>query len=383
MASSVPSTDAFCESFPIQPTKVPGQPTYDSLTRLRNELKQNAASIPSNRGGGSHGYLGTVMSATMYDTVAPNQPFTLAAYPGAQPLLAAATTTAQINESVRQHSEHLREWREYTNIHNALKKQLTEAIEPVYLRSQRDRHVGFANKTLRELFAFLFQAYGQLTPQTLVDNQASMQKPWDPNTPFETLIEQIEDAMEVADAATQAYTDAQVLTLAYTLVYNTGLYFDECKAWNAKSAADKTWDLFKLFFLQAQAELRLQQTATSSRNGFSAFVNDQENETNETLANIATAQAADRQAFCQLVTTNSELAEQLRTALTDISSLKNMVLNKQPRKPRKPHNSYCWTHGFRVADDHTSQSCKNQQAGHQSSATKDNTMGGSTAGQTN
>ena len=57
-----------------------------------------------------------------------------------------------------------------------------------------------------------------------------MQQPWDPNTPFETLIEQIEDAMEVADAATQAYTDAQVLTLAYTLVYNTGLYFNECKS---------------------------------------------------------------------------------------------------------------------------------------------------------
>jgi hypothetical protein len=165
----------------------------------------------------------------MYETVSPGQPFTLAAYPGAQPLLAATTTTAQINEAVRQHSEHLCEWCEYTNIHKALKKQLTEAIEPVYLPSQRDRHIGFANKSLRELFTYLFQAYGQLTPQTLVDNQASMQKPWDPNTPFETLIEQIEDAMEVADAATQAYADAQIPTLAYTLVYNMGLYFDECK----------------------------------------------------------------------------------------------------------------------------------------------------------
>jgi hypothetical protein len=119
----------------------------------------------------------------------------------------------------------------------------------------------------------------------------------------------------------------------------------------------------------------------SSRNGFSAYIHDQENETNETLANIATSQAANCQAFCQLITTNSELAEQLRTALTDISSLKNLVLNKQPHKPRKPHNSYCWTHGFRIADGHTSQSCKNQRAGHQISTTKDNIMGGSTAGQ--
>jgi hypothetical protein len=42
-----------------------------------------------------------------------------------------------------------------------------------------------------------------------------MHQPWDPNTaPFETLIEQLEDGMELTDAAGQAYTDAQVLTLA-------------------------------------------------------------------------------------------------------------------------------------------------------------------------
>jgi hypothetical protein len=86
------------------------------------------------------------MSATMYDTVAPGQPFSLAAYPGAQPIIAAAATGTQTNKAVRQHLEHLRKWRKYTNIHNALKKQLTEAIEPVYLRSQRDQHVGLQTK---------------------------------------------------------------------------------------------------------------------------------------------------------------------------------------------------------------------------------------------
>jgi hypothetical protein len=99
--------------------------------------------------------------------------------------------------------------------------------------------VGFANKSLQELFAYLFQAYSKLTPQTLIDTQTNMQKPWDPNTPFGTLIDQLEDAMEVADVATQAYTNAQVLTLAYTLVYNIGLYFDECKSWNAMPTAEK------------------------------------------------------------------------------------------------------------------------------------------------
>jgi hypothetical protein len=132
-----------------------------------------------------------------------------------------------------------------------------------------------------------------------------------------------------------------------------------------------------------KAVLRLQQQATSAHLGFSAYVKDKENETFEALTNLATAQAADCQAFCNIVTTNLELAKQLRSALSDISSLKNLVLNKQPRKPRQPTNSYCWTHSVRVAKDHTSKTCKNQREGHQTGATKKDMMGGSIAGQSN
>jgi hypothetical protein len=71
------------------------------------------------------------------------------------------------------------------------KNQLTDAIKPIYLHFQQDRHVGFANKSLQEFFTSLVQAYGKLTPQTLMDNQTSMQTPWDPNTPFETLIKKL------------------------------------------------------------------------------------------------------------------------------------------------------------------------------------------------
>ena len=387
MSPSVPSTVDFIGSFPIQPVKITGIPTYATLTLLRNELQQNAATIPSNRGGGGNGYLGTIMSGPMYETIAPGQPFTIPAYPGAQPTVAGTATGPQINEAVRLHGESLREWREYTNIHNALKKQLEEAIEPVYLRSQRHRHVGFANRSVRELMAYLFQAYGQLNAQKLIDNQTAMNKDWDPSTPFETLIEQIEDAMEVADAATQAFSDAQILTLSYTLVYNTGLYFDECKEWKAKPAADKTWDEFKTFFLSAQAELREQQQATSGRLGFAAYGADKENQTADALACLGAAQEADRQAFCKLVITNSDLADQLKLALGEITSIKNLMHNNKTTntKPKtRPHNdNYCWTHGFRVADDHTSKTCKNPKPDHQQTATKTNQMGGSTAGSAN
>jgi hypothetical protein len=59
---------------------------------------------------------------------------------------------------------------------------------------------------------------------------ARLTAPWDPTTPFEHLIDQVEDTMELADAGNQPFfSPNQVVNTTYTLVFNTGLYFDKCK----------------------------------------------------------------------------------------------------------------------------------------------------------
>ena len=50
------------------------------------------------------------------------------------PTIPAGATAAQTGEVVRQHAETLREWKEYTNMQAALKKQLISAVDPIYLR---------------------------------------------------------------------------------------------------------------------------------------------------------------------------------------------------------------------------------------------------------
>ena len=115
------------------------------------------------------------------------------------------------------------------------------------------------------------------------------------------LLDQIDDAQDFASAAGQPYTSNQLLTNAYNLVYTTGLFFDDCKAWNRLPINQKTMDNFKTTFQQAQRELRDQQW-TAQQAGF------QENgiwcqptkthdhplqETAEALANLATATASD------------------------------------------------------------------------------------------
>ena len=68
--TSVPTPDEFIASFPnsnIPP--LTGEPNYDTLHELRQLLKENAASVASNRGGGVHGYLSIVVSAAVYTTL--------------------------------------------------------------------------------------------------------------------------------------------------------------------------------------------------------------------------------------------------------------------------------------------------------------------------
>ena len=92
---------------------------------------------------------------------------------------------------------------------------------------------------------------------------------WDANSPIEMLFNQIEDAQDFASAARQPYSNNQLLTMAYNLVYTMGLFFDDCKAWNHLPANQKTMDNFKTTFQQAQRKLCDQQQ-TAQQAGFQA-----------------------------------------------------------------------------------------------------------------
>ena len=60
------------------------------------------------------------------------------------------------------------------------------------------------------------------------------------------LFDQIEDAQDYASAPGQPYTNNQLLTTAYNLIYATGLFFDNCKAWNRLPANQKAMENFKI-----------------------------------------------------------------------------------------------------------------------------------------
>jgi hypothetical protein len=110
----------------------------------------------------------------------------------------------------------------------------------------------------------------------------------------------------------------------------------------------------------------------------------------DSFANLSTATAVERGVVAQLTEANSRLAKQSEynaTALKEVNALlkkeraQHACSGSSERPPRRnftpSSDNYCWSHGYKVARTHISQTCMYPKDGHQREATKTNNMGGS------
>lgn len=128
--------------------------------------------------------------------------------PGATPNIPANTTVANTNRLVREHTAALKTYQEYTCTDIALKQQILDTYDDVYLQDLQNRHTGYATTSALQLIQHLYTAYGQIDQTSLSENTASINTPYDPSTRIQHLFRQIEDAMDFADAANAPFTDA-------------------------------------------------------------------------------------------------------------------------------------------------------------------------------
>jgi hypothetical protein len=115
-------------------------------------------------------------------------------------------------------------------------------------------------------------------------------------------------------AGRQPYGEAMIFNVAYTLLFNTGLYTDACHAWQSRATAAKTWAQFKIDVSTAHREFRLtNQTAQQSGFHISNMMIEQVRDdsmykTAEVIIQLALSTASDRGTVATLTTTNAKLA---------------------------------------------------------------------------
>jgi hypothetical protein len=265
MTASTP--DELIAGFPHSSLpKVTGETTFEDLKVIRRLLNTNAMSVSSYVGGGHHGHLGIIMTNEEYFAIAADV-FPLPDNPGASPKVVAGMTATVIVELTQLHREATLVYRTYHNVDQAIKKLIIDAFDDVYLNALSDEVVGYTNCTSLDILTHLLTYYAMIAPTELTQNYERLSTPYDPNQPIETLFQQIQDARAFAVAGGQPYGAVMIINVAYTLVFNTGLYPEACRAWQSRAVATKTWAQFKIDFSTAHREFRLT-NQTAQQSGF-------------------------------------------------------------------------------------------------------------------
>jgi hypothetical protein len=271
------------------------------------------------------------------------------------------------------------------------------------LEAHHDDNVGYDNVSIHVLIQYLFDEYGDITPIDLRANAKRLDEDWDPNQPIQTLYSRIKEIQTYAQAGNRTFTDHQIVDAAFTIIYNTGVYYDDCDDWLDLATAEQTWTSFQKHFATAHRKAKRKQRTTQSEGYHGAnaalqtdtALQSENDATIDALANMATAMSADRATMSQLTKSIAELTAQLTAKDSEIASLKNRPRNNNSttnNTSRNSHNhnrppmpdcgGYCWTHGYRVSkQDHTSVNCRCwKDNGHKGEATRNNNMGGSQHG---
>lgn len=151
-------------------TKICGEPTYDTLQRLHNELKFNAASVPTMLGGRPHGHFGLVVSLARYALIS-----IIPCYvrpPPPQMLILPPNITDQIAMIYRDnHGEHVRIFCKVTAVEKALQQQIVADVEQAFLQPLQNRESQSITIQVYNVIEFLFRVYRKITSRQVATKQ--------------------------------------------------------------------------------------------------------------------------------------------------------------------------------------------------------------------
>eukprot|EP00957_Ditylum_brightwellii_P202086 15328519-Ditylum_brightwellii.AAC.1 len=89
-----------------------------------------------------------------------------------------------------------------------------------------------------------------------------MSQQYNPSMPIKVFFKQIERARDLAEANGTSYTEAQLMSTAFLLIFQQGVLNDACCIWRCCPSTEHTWDNFVQHFTESNQELTELQTAT-------------------------------------------------------------------------------------------------------------------------
>jgi len=233
-------------------SKIHGEPTLESLAKLRKQVFANAEAVPNSKYG-TNGYLGLVMTNEQFSKRS-TIPFTR---PGAVPEIDTNGTQTQLLQRERQYQRRVAYVKEFAQMESVIFQQIRDAIDEEYIAAYLDDTTGNFTCQIPDLLTYLINTYAYISEEELEMKRAEVAATeYEAGQPMDTVLQKVNNFANLAELAHTTISEPQKIAMAKVIIVKSRAYADYITEWNRKLPQQKTWSNFMTFFRQAHKELR-------------------------------------------------------------------------------------------------------------------------------
>ena len=213
-------------------------------------LNSNAASVNTNLGCGTRGYLCLTLSPTVYATLLTTQVFP-PTNPGEILVIPSGTTGPRAASIRYSHDAAKLAFKKNRNLECTLSQKLLGAVKDNFVRFKHRSHQRYSVSSTLDLLTYLYKTYAVIFNADWLTNDKRFRNTYASTKPIEVVGRNIDDAVAYTNAGSTPYSTKQVVDNAYQLIFNTGIFVADCWEWNKRAADNKTLPRLKGFFAAA------------------------------------------------------------------------------------------------------------------------------------
>ncbi len=381
------------EAFDVFPP-IKGKPTDDDLLAIGEVLLPILMVIPFNLLGGVHSLTALLMDDTKYAANHSGKKFVR---PKHLPLYN-DTIANNASTVVRVRAEAalkscLEDYTSYDAAERGCAKFIRGVVDEVWYNDLMDANTSYTKVIALKIMAFLDLNSGGLHAVDMISLHTNMHQYYTQADGIPQYIIMLEDAQIKAQRASMPIADIELVMMASAAVLTAQHFPHKVDDWEGLPAAACTWTAWKTAFCLAHLKRQCQVLASGGGEplgrayGIMPALPPAMDHLKSALDNLALASTNKLQCFSSsllpillspapsqrsLLPTRSWLTQRRRLPAGD-QPLRRCC-QKKSRSTKNPFpGNYCWTHGHRCSEQHTSATCGNKAPNRKDGATSLNT----------
>jgi len=380
------------DSFP----PLEGKPTDNDLLAIREARLPLLMVIPYDQLNGIHSLTAILTQAIKYEAEHGNYKFVRPSrFPLYDKNIADDATTVVRVRAEAAHKARLDDYTSYEAAERGVAKFLRDVVNEIWYNDLKDAYTFYTKVSAINIMALLDANSGGLHAVDMISLHTNMMQYYVQVDGIPQFIVMMEDAQKKAKRAGMLIADVELvmMMMALAAVLAAQHFLHKVDDWEGLPAVDRTWRAWRVAFRLAHLKRQRKLQAAGggeplcSANSVLPAPAVTIDRLGKALDNLALAAANDTTVLQQLTAANLALTTS-NALLTAANKKLSEALAKKvpattpgtpgtPRPPNKPFpGNYCWTHGHRISQRHTSATCGSKAAGHMDAATASNTMGG-------